>query len=110
MLSLKRTERNADDGEEGEGDWPFSWLLGNEEVEAFPSESVEVEMVLHVVGDADETEESSLHGLGAALASVRRWARRESEFAATVIVVRSCPRWHLEDSARVVSPSPATVG
>ena len=109
MFSLKRTERNSDDGEEGEGDWPFSWLLRHRS-DAFSSKSAEVEMVLHVVGDADETEESSLHGLGAALASVRRWARREIEFAASVIVVLTYPRWHLEDSARVVSPSPATVG
>ena len=104
MFLLKRTERNGDDGEEGEGDWPFSWLLRHG-VDDFSSKSAEVEMVV----DADETEESSLHGLGAALASVRRWARREMEFAGPVIVVRSCPRWHLEDSAQVAS-SPATVG
>ena len=86
MLSLKRTERNGDDGEDGEGDWPFSWLLRHEVESTFPSESAEVEMVV----DADETEESSPHGPD--LLSVRRWARREIEFAASVIVVLSYPR------------------
>ena len=102
MFSLKRTERNGDDGEDGEGDWPFSWLLRHR-ADDFSSKSAEVERVV----DADETEESSLHG--PALLSVRRWARREIEFAASVIVVLTYPRWHLEDSAQVVS-SPATVG
>ena len=78
MLSLKWTER---------GDWPFSCLFRHK-VEAFPPEPAEVE-VLHVV-DADETEESSLHGpfLLSAL-SVRRWSKREMEFAASAIIVLS---------------------
>ena len=105
MFSLKRTERNSEEGEDGEGDWPFSWLLRHR-ADDFSSKSAEVERVV----DADETEESSLHGLGAALASVRRWARREIEFAASVIVVLTYPRRHLEDSAPVVASSPATVG
>ena len=53
MFSLKRTERNSDGGEEGEGAWPFSWLLRHE-VGAFPSKPAEVETVV----DEDETEES----------------------------------------------------
>ena len=51
MLLLKRTERNGDDGEDGEGEWPFSWLLRHEVESTFPSEPAKVEMVV----GADET-------------------------------------------------------